>query len=317
VGAAAPRGLALVAAAATAAHATGRGATRLAARGAGSSAQPTDLDKRVAALEFLEAQRRLLAEESVEAQPVRPTPMQRAAADAGGAAATTAAAFTAQAAAGGASAAAAGGAAAAFSRIYDDGEWLCGSEARSGLGSRRETTREFCDFLEQFLRERGITSVVDAGCGHWPSGYQRFLNWQGVRYHGVDVVPSVVKDNTRYLANDEVRRAGGMASAEFCVGDVSSPLPGADLLLVKDVLMHLPTAAVHEFLQNNVDPRYRFVLVVQNEVPPAVNLRQMVDIEPGQLLPFDIMRPPFEAPFVEVFRWLSDEPKTVQLWARA
>jgi len=84
---------------------------------------------------------------------------------------------------------------------------------------------------------------------------------------------------------------------------------------VKDVLMHLPNSAVHDFLRHSLgaQPRYRAVLLVQNAVPP-VALREMIDIEPGQLLPFDITMPPFEAPFVDIFRWQSDEPKVVQLW---
>lgn len=204
---------------------------------------------------------------------------------------------------------------AAFSRIYRLEEW--GEEARSGLGSREGTTREFRGFLERFLRERGVTSVVDAGCGHWPSGYQRFMNWQGVHYTGIDVVPYVVGENRAYFADPAVLAARGLASARCQVGSVCDVLPGADLLLVKDVLMHLPNAAVSSFLRSSLGaqrPRYRMVMLVQNSVPPVVNLRQMIDIEPGQLLPFDITGPPFEAPFVDVFRWESDEPKVVQLW---
>lgn len=206
-----------------------------------------------------------------------------------------------------------GTAGAAFTRIYRDAEW--GSEARSGLGSFAETTKEFRDFLEAFLRERGVSSVVDAGCGHWPSGYQRFMNWQGVHYTGVDVVPYVVRENRDYFREPGVLASHGLASAEFLQGDVSSLLPPAELLIVKDVLMHLPNSDVQAFLRNNVDdgrPRYQAVLLVQNSVP--VNLRQNIDIEPGQLLPFDICSPPFNARFDTVLRWKSDEPKTIQVW---
>lgn len=213
--------------------------------------------------------------------------------------------------------------AAEFARIYEDEDWvrkgaeekrdLPGEQARSGLGSREDTTREFRAVLEDFLRDHDITSVVDAGCGHWPSGYQRFVNWQGVHYTGLDIVDTVVAENNLYLAQPE---AHGLASATCRVGNVSTPLPKADLLLVKDVLMHLPNDAVQAFLRSNVDvraPRFRAVLVVQNEVP--INLRNFIDIEPGQLLPFDISQPPFNGPFRRVFQWQSDEPKAVHLWS--
>merc|ERR1712150_246767 len=170
---------------------------------------------------------------------------------------------------------------------------------RSGLGSREDTTREFRSFLEGFLRDQGIRSVVDAGCGHWPTGYQRFMHWQGVHYTGVDVVPYVVAENASYFKDPNAVARHGLVSAKCIGGDVSHALPAADLLLVKDVLMHLPNRSIHSFLRQSIDavaPKYRAVLLVQNEVPP-VPIRQMLDIEPGQLLPFDISCPPFSAPF--------------------
>lgn len=201
-----------------------------------------------------------------------------------------------------------------FSRIYAREEW--DAEALSGLGSREETTREFRSFLEEFLQQQKITSVVDAGCGHWPSGYQRFMHWQNVHYTGVDVVPYVVQENAKYFEDASVLSSQGLQTAKFICGDVSDTLPEADLLLVKDVLMHLPNRAVHDFLAKSVNaesPRYRAVMLVQNAIPP-VAIREMVDIQPGQLLPFDITFPPFKAPFETVLRWQSDEPKVVQIW---
>ncbi|CAE7424414.1 unnamed protein product [Symbiodinium natans] len=222
-----------------------------------------------------------------------------------------------------------------FARIYAREEW--GKGARSGLGSREETTREFRAFLEAFLRDHSVRSVVDAGCGHWPSGYQRFMDWQGVHYTGVDVVPYVVEENAAYFQDGSMLSSHGLSTARSLCGDVSEQLPPGDLLLVKDVLMHLPNRAVHSFLKESVNsdaPKYRLVMpvpegeacgfldnaagkkLVQNEVPP-VAIRDMVDIEPGQLLPFDISLPPFAARFEPVFRWKSDEPKVVQLWRAA
>lgn len=218
------------------------------------------------------------------------------------------------------SAEAGGCAGAAFSRIYREEDWSgqLGSEAQSGLGSREDTTREFRAFLETFLRDQNISSVVDAGCGHWPSGYQQYMNWQNVRYVGLDVVPYVVEENQAYFMQDsgEAMKKHALKTSEFIVGDVCGLLPAADLLIVKDVLMHLPNASVRSFLEHSVNtklPRYRFVMLVQNMMP--MNLREMMDIEAGQLLPFDITQPPFGATsFRNVFQWQSDEMKVVQLW---
>mmetsp|Transcript_6225 Transcript_6225/g.17371 ORF Transcript_6225/g.17371 Transcript_6225/m.17371 type:complete len:323 (-) Transcript_6225:129-1097(-) len=205
---------------------------------------------------------------------------------------------------------------AAFSRIYAEKEWLArpNAQALSGLGSSEEATGAFREYLETFLKERHFASVVDAGCGHWPSGYQRCMHWQNVHYTGIDVVDDVLAENKAYF--DDRRRADhGFASTSFQRGDLCEELPRADLLLVKDVLMHLPNQAVHAFLESNVNssaPRFRAVLVVQNDMPMPV--RRSINIEPGQLMSFDISQPPFNANFKTVFRWQSDEPKIVQLW---
>merc|ERR1719356_1584656 len=105
-----------------------------------------------------------------------------------------------------------------FSKIYSGLQWLQGSEALSGLGSREETTQPFCRFLEAFLRGEGIASVVDAGCGHWPSGYQRFVDWGGTAYTGVDVVSRVVQESSDYLARTSRLAAHGLRSARFLSG---------------------------------------------------------------------------------------------------
>jgi len=209
-----------------------------------------------------------------------------------------------------------GGMAAAFRSIYSGSEWQLGADALSGLGSREETTRPFCRFLEAFLRGEGIRSIVDLGCGHWPSGYQRFVDWGSASYVGVDIVPRVVEDNRAYLRRTSRLAAFGLRSASFVEADARAPLPPADLLLVKDVLMHWPNEAVGAFVEGHLRsaaPKYRYVMLVQNETPlPGV--RTMIDIEAGQLLPFDIRDPPFEAPVRNVFSWQSDEMKAVQLW---
>eukprot|EP00747_Dinoflagellata_sp_TGD_P022626 gnl/TRDRNA2_/TRDRNA2_129233_c0_seq1.p1 gnl/TRDRNA2_/TRDRNA2_129233_c0~~gnl/TRDRNA2_/TRDRNA2_129233_c0_seq1.p1 ORF type:complete len:321 (-),score=42.79 gnl/TRDRNA2_/TRDRNA2_129233_c0_seq1:47-904(-) len=200
-----------------------------------------------------------------------------------------------------------------FQGIYAGTEW--GGDVLSGLGSREDTTKPFCAFLEAFLRGAGIRSVVDGGCGHWPSGYQRFIDWCGVSYLGVDVVPRVIEDNREYFSRPSRLAAHGVRRAEFAVADCCDELPAADLLMVKDVLMHLPNRSVRSFIASHIKlhaPSYRYIMLVHNEMP--INFRSKIDIKPGQLMPFDISQPPFNAPFTSIFRWKSDEPKVVQLW---
>lgn len=50
-----------------------------------------------------------------------------------------------------------------FEEIYATNEWGHGS----GEGSLPVHTRGYVAFLQAFLAEKNITSVVDMGCGDW------------------------------------------------------------------------------------------------------------------------------------------------------
>ena len=116
----------------------------------------------------------------------------------------------------------------AFRRHYESSESHWGGH--SGSGSLPYWTLEYRIFLERFIHLNRIRSVVDIGCGDWQ--FSRFINWGGVRYRGFDVVPSVVEQNQQRFGCDNVS-FGEMLS------DLSA-VPGADLLIMKDVLQHLP-----------------------------------------------------------------------------
>ena len=74
-----------------------------------------------------------------------------------------------------------------FQTIYRERVWTGLSLSRSGPGSDLEATRPFRDFLDHFLRDHRVQSVVDIGCGDWTS--TRLVEWHGADYLGLDVVP--------------------------------------------------------------------------------------------------------------------------------
>merc|ERR1711924_484061 len=103
-------------------------------------------------------------------------------------------------------------------------------------------------------------------------GYHRFIDWAGVAYVGVDAEAAVVEDCQEYFSFTGRLAAHGLVSARFIAGDACGLLPPADLLLVKDVLDHLPHANLVDFLRNHTmchNPRYRFVMLIHSEVLPA------------------------------------------------
>lgn len=179
-----------------------------------------------------------------------------------------------------------------FELIYAHRFWGTDEHGKgtSGSGSTMESTKLYRVFLQDFLAAHRIRSVVDAGCGDWQ--FSRAINWTGIDYLGVDIVQSVIEANQRRF---------GAANVRFAVADiVRDELPPADLLLVKDVLQHLPHADITRFLAQL--PRYRHVLIV-NDVHPGSLTAEPEDISTGDYRPIDLTRPPHALPGTKVMAW--------------
>jgi SAM-dependent methyltransferase len=186
-----------------------------------------------------------------------------------------------------------------FDHIYRHDLWKGGS----GPGSSEENTRPYRQFLHNFLRSNAVRSVVDLGCGDWQ--YARHMDWKGIAYLGIDV-SKVVLENTRQFA------APGIEFREL--NAVTSPMPAADALIVKDVLQHWSNADILALLPKL--SAYRYALIT-NGFLPAARDRINSDITPGRWRPVDLLRPPFSQPGGYVFWYqAAGEPKFVFLWSR-
>ncbi|MDL2307480.1 class I SAM-dependent methyltransferase [Desulfovibrio sp. OttesenSCG-928-C06] len=172
-----------------------------------------------------------------------------------------------------------------FSFIYEHNAWDFGS----GLGSMPQTTLEYRYFLERFISERQISSVVDFGCGDWQSS--RYIFWWGAEYTGYDVVPDVLDANRKHYASDNVRFLTSPQDRRL--------MRSADLLIAKDVLQHWPDAEISEFLEA-VKGKYKYILIT-NSITPEDELNR--DILLGQFRPLDLLRPPFSLDAECVLTW--------------
>ncbi|MBI4414995.1 MAG: SAM-dependent methyltransferase, partial [Candidatus Kerfeldbacteria bacterium] len=50
-----------------------------------------------------------------------------------------------------------------FEKIYKDKVWYKGS----GSGSLPENTTTYRDFLQKYIKQNNIKSILDLGCGDW------------------------------------------------------------------------------------------------------------------------------------------------------
>ncbi len=128
---------------------------------------------------------------------------------------------------------------AVFSRIFERNAWQ-DDVSVSGGGSSLAATHRVRDALPSLFRRHGVRSVLDAPCGD--------VNWMATllpaleAYTGVDIVAALIERNrTRF----------GSARATFLRRDVTvDALPGADLVICRDCLVHLPTTLAVQALRS-------------------------------------------------------------------
>jgi SAM-dependent methyltransferase len=148
-----------------------------------------------------------------------------------------------------------------FEEIYRNNRW--GGDRghyHSGSGSTVRHAQLYAGLIKQFIEEHGVRHVVDLGCGDFRIGAQLLAT--GVRYTGIDIVPSLVEENRRRYASERVRFE--------CRNIVEDELPEGDLCLIRQVLQHLSNQQISRVLQNVV--RYRWVIVTEH-YPAAGALR--------------------------------------------
>lgn len=166
-----------------------------------------------------------------------------------------------------------------FNRIYKKNLWLFGS----GPGSIAWSVRPYIRFLQQFLDEHpDIRSVLDVGCGDWQMGSQ--IEWGNRQYTGIDI-----SDHILAITRDRY----GTDQFHFHVIDAAQEaLPPADLIIIKDVLIHLSNKEVETILEKCRS--YPYVIIV-NDVGIFYTANR--NIQSGWIpRKLDVSLPPFSFP---------------------
>jgi SAM-dependent methyltransferase len=154
-----------------------------------------------------------------------------------------------------------------FEHIYNTNYWGFGS----GHGSLPSVTKAYRAYIEDFLIENKIDSILDYGCGDWQ--FSRLIRWGNVRYTGVDIADAVIEMNQRKYGSKNIRFK--------TINPGSTEIPDADLLISKDVLQHMTRSDIEIFLKN-ILPRYKLALIT-NCITPEERLN--IDIPSGEFRP--------------------------------
>lgn len=110
----------------------------------------------------------------------------------------------------------------------------------SGDGSTLRNTKNLRELLPRLFTELNIRTFFDCPCGDW--FWAQKLDLSQVQYFGADITPITVSENARCFTKSNIN---------FLQMDWTCSIPPAvDLILVRDVLFHMPDAAVQKVLSS-------------------------------------------------------------------
>jgi SAM-dependent methyltransferase len=133
----------------------------------------------------------------------------------------------------------------------DNGQPFC-----SGGGSRGSASDQYCTFVNTFIRDHQVRSVVDLGCGDFAIG-RRIIEATGIDYTGIDIVPELIAYHSATVGDARVR---------FQCADITRDvLPAADLCLVRQVLQHLSNEEIALALRNLA--QLSSMMLISEDVP--------------------------------------------------
>jgi hypothetical protein len=187
-----------------------------------------------------------------------------------------------------------------FTEIYAKNGWGHGS----GIGSLPQNTETYRQFLQQFIRDRNIKTVVDYGCGDWQ--FSRLIDWGNIEYLGLDVVDSLIeRHNNTYRTSNITFRA---------INGIPEELPDAELIIIKDVLQHWSNQTILSFIPKI--EKYKYALITNCVNPKGATDNQ--DTWDGCFHYLDLRKPPFSYNMTKVLEYTNKEALSdpEQVWWR-
>ncbi|NBT57878.1 hypothetical protein EBT16_03740 [bacterium] len=136
-----------------------------------------------------------------------------------------------------------------FTNIYQN--WgFGGSESRSGPGSSLDETADIRAEICKLAGSKNIRTVTDIPCGDFNWMKEIVFSFDG--YTGGDIVHEIVEGNRRY-SNQIIK---------FIDFDLTEDknIPESDLLIVRDLIGHLPLEKGKMVIKNILDSKCRYLL---------------------------------------------------------
>jgi SAM-dependent methyltransferase len=142
-----------------------------------------------------------------------------------------------------------------FDDVYRLNQWG-GQEGDhfSGTGSLGIAANDYISLVNEFIVANNIGSVLDIGCGDFRIGKHIIC----AKYVGIDVSQTMIDANTETYSDH--------AGSSFLCMDAAgpSPLPSADLCLIRQVFQHLSNAQIQAIITKL--GQFRWTMITEHQL---------------------------------------------------
>lgn len=134
-----------------------------------------------------------------------------------------------------------------FTTIYNTRAWHS-QESISGIGSELIQTKQLIEELPVLFKKYNIQSVLDIPCGDF--NWMQHIDLGITKYIGADIVEDLIITNRQKYPN-----------VEFHHLDLTkSNLPKVDLILARDVFVHMTYNTIVSALENIINSGCKYLL---------------------------------------------------------
>lgn len=136
-----------------------------------------------------------------------------------------------------------------FTETYQSNLWG-DDESKSGTGSRLSATAKIRRDLQALFLDFNIETILDIGCGDF--NWMRLVDFSHRSYTGVDVVETLISGNISKYSKENIS-----FKLSNCISD---PVGKYDLVILRDVLVHLTMEDAFCVLKNITESGSRYLL---------------------------------------------------------
>lgn len=172
-----------------------------------------------------------------------------------------------------------------FTDVYKNNTWLR-NKSKSGEGSDTDSTKTLKLELIKLINELKIDTLLDLGCGdfNWMKNIVPELNIK--QYIGIDIVKHVIENNNEQYSSDKI---------EFIYANIINvKLPKADLILCRDVPVHLSFKLINNLLKNFNSSDFTYLLMTTFTNEDRKN--KDIETKEGAWRPLNLQKEPFSFP---------------------